>query len=354
VFTEILSIILFLLLLLTAPTQDSALQAIPMGLSYLALISLIWLQKKVFLLAYLKILLFFGSAIFLFGWDQISSYQSIKASLAVFLYLFALFVFHKGKTDEILLLLPFFIPFLLISFTLDLDLAFTGTALAMAALILFFPPLLILCWRCKPIPDPNLRERLEKIAEKARFSHGGFMVWNIPGLTAAIVGVVPTFRYILLTNSLIFRLTPEALEAVLAHEIGHSQHHHLLFAPFILSGCLIPLLAVDQPSALFFIFYTVFSLLYFRYVFGFYSRLFEREADLHGLKCAVPLKAMREALDQVGIASGFTHRNPSWHHYSLYERIQFLESVEANPALEKEHHRKVSFWKWIYIGSMIL
>src|SRR5205085_2681939 len=99
---------------LLAPVQDSGLQVIPMGLSYLALIALIRLQKKSFPLVYLEILLFFGSALFLFGWDQISSYQSVKACLAVILYVFALFVFHKGKTEEVFLLLPLFFPFLFI------------------------------------------------------------------------------------------------------------------------------------------------------------------------------------------------------------------------------------------------
>lgn len=353
-FTEILSIILFLLLLLLAPAQDSSLQVIPMILSYLALIVLIRVQKKSFPLVYLEILLFFGAALFLFGWDQISSYQSIKASLAVILYVFALFVFHKGKTEEIFLLLPLFIPFLFISFILDFDLSLAQIALAMGAIVIFYPPLLILCWRCKPLSDPKLKERLDEVASKAGFSHAGFKVWNISGSTAAIVGVIPFFRYVLLTNPLICRLSPEALEAVVAHEIGHSQHHHLLFAPFILSGCLLPLLAVDSPSLPFFIFYAIFALLYFRFVFGFYSRLFERQADLHGLKCGIPLSNMADALDQVGIASGSSHRKPSWHHYSLYERIEFLKAVEANPALEKEHHRRVSFWKWIYIGGMIL
>lgn len=258
-----------------------------------------------------------------------TDYPFLMACLAAFLYLLI-------KRDKIRLVFPFFIPFLLMFLI--------PSWIVLGAMVLFFPFLLVQCWGCTPL----LNDRLEALAKKAKFSHAGFKVWNTSGLTAAIVGAVPFLRYVLLSKPLIFRLSPDALDAVVAHEIGHSKNNHLIWGPLILSGCLIPLLAIDSISIPFFIFYVIFVLLYFRYVFGFYSRLFEREADLYGLKLGIPLKSMQEALDQVGNA-GFTHHIPSWHHFSLYERIEYLKAVEMSPALEKEHTRRVKFWKWIYI-----
>lgn len=270
----------------------------------------------------------------------------LGALLAIFAYLLVLFIYNRSK---IRIILPFFIPFLLISLFLDLGFSTVQMGIALGAMIVFFPFLLVHCWDCEPLTNTSL----EEIAKKAKFSHAGFKVWNTPGVTAAIIGLTPLFRYVLLTKPLISRLSPEALEAVVAHEIGHSKNHHLIWSPIILSGSLVPLFFVDSPSIPFYIFYALFILLYFRFIFGFYSRLFEREADLFGLKIGIPLPAMQDALDQVGVASGLTHRIPSWHHFSLYERIEFLKEAEKDPALEKEHSRRVTFWKWIFIGSIL-
>lgn len=334
---ESLNVLFFLLILILTPSGDSTTpQLLPIAFLYLLLLVLVRFSK-------VFILIFFALAIYFFGWNQISSYQSIKACLAVFLYLLAFFV-SEQKKEEILFLLPYFFPFLYVSLLIDL---FPPPLMALfsLAMIVFLPPLIVYSWKCKPLNHPGL----DRLAEKMHFSHAGFRTWDL-GL-AAIIGMIPKFRYVLLSRDLVNFLPEDALEAVVAHEIGHSHHSHLFWAPFILSGSFFPLFFVDNFT---FPFYLVFVLLYFRYVFGFYSRLFERQADLHGITCGLPLSAMTKALDQVGIFSGHTHRIPSWHHFSLYERIEFLKQVEADPFLAKAHHQKVHFWKWTYLIIFIL
>jgi Zn-dependent protease with chaperone function len=45
---------------------------------------------------------------------------------------------------------------------------------------------------------------------------------------AMITGVLPRFRYVLITDHLLDNFSEDELEAVVAHEIGHGRQHHLL------------------------------------------------------------------------------------------------------------------------------
>ena len=60
-----------------------------------------------------------------------------------------------------------------------------------------------------------------------------------PVTPAAIVGVVPRLRYVMFTKRIQKELSGDSIEAVLAHEIGHNYHRHLLVYPFILFGMIL-------------------------------------------------------------------------------------------------------------------
>jgi STE24 endopeptidase len=185
-------------------------------------------------------------------------------------------------------------------------------------------------------------------------------------LTAAIVGVVPRLRYIMFTKRLLHELSPNAIESILAHEIGHSYRKHLLIFPLILLGMIVctslfaqyfsdPLsqwLSAQNAEWLFpltiFIGYAIIIALYFRFVFGLFSRLFERQADLHGFVLGLLPEHMIEALDDVAVATGFTHMAPNWHHYSIQQRIDFLKAATENPKLIQAHHRRVKLILFLY------
>src|SRR5690606_15497103 len=89
--------------------------------------------------------------------------------------------------------------------------------------MVFLPSIVQKIWRCKPLSDLSLLERLEKFCQRAKFKHAGMKMWTVMNRahTAAIVGVVPRFRYVMFTQKLLHYLTPDEVEAVLAHEIGH-------------------------------------------------------------------------------------------------------------------------------------
>ena len=80
-----------------------------------------------------------------------------------------------------------------------------------------------------PLPPGPLRDHL--LAQCA--DHGvrvrELLLWRTHGtaLNAAVTGLVPRVRYILLTDALVEELPPPQLHAVMEHELNHARHRHL-------------------------------------------------------------------------------------------------------------------------------
>lgn len=286
---------------------------------------------------------------------------------------------------------PFSLPFLIFSFVADLTLLFPeaymlyfnvpseespeayvlliSTSLVfLACMIMFFPALLQYAWGCEYLEESELKDRLDRLCKRAGFTHAGLKTWSVMNhvVTAAVMGVVPKFRYVMFTKRLLYTFEPQQIEAILAHEIGHSQRRHLIFYPFMIMGMLILLTvfssffgeAIDHHFALYqlmhpsgayiklypFVVLLISSLMilsYFRIVYGFFSRMFERQADLHVFELGLPGYHMLEALDRVAIINGNNHDEPCWHHYSIRQRMNFLEDAIKNPQIIQRHHWKV-------------
>jgi len=287
---------------------------------------------------------------------------------------------------KIRFLLPFIIPFVLLEVLSDatafeeynvfISVAISATLLA--GLMVFFPPILQRMWGCKPFPESPLKKRLEALCLRANFKHAGLKIWDIMkhSMTAAIMGISSRFRYVMFTESIIERFPDEEIEAILAHEIGHSYRKHLIIYPFILLGMIVlsaifsmffgeafddffgfnQLLSPSsawnpiKPFVAFLPFACMFFI-YFRFVFGFFSRNFERQADLHVYHLGTPPEALISALDRIGNIGGKTHKQPNWHHHSIYHRIRFLYDTIADPSLIMHHHKHV---KRIVSGYFVL
>src|SRR3989449_6577200 len=99
---------------------------------------------------------------------------------------------------------------------------------ANVALAFVFPVWIVpLFYRLTPLPDEELRERLLTLARRAGVPVVG--VWiadqsrKSRTANAAVVGLGRT-RRIVLFDTLAARFTPEEIESVLAHELGHHVH----------------------------------------------------------------------------------------------------------------------------------
>ncbi len=243
------------------------------------------------------------------------------------------------------------------------------------------PPIVQWCWACKPLPRTPLTERLEALCRKAKFRYAGMKSWTVMkhATTAAIIGIIPRLRYVMFTNKLFKQLSSDEVEAVLAHEIGHSYRKHLVFYPFVILGMVVlsglfiqffgqsatvffTLMERLYPSSFWdlsfplaiFVAYAIFVIVYFRVVYGFFSRLFERQADLHVFHLDLAARSMIDALDKVGTLQGGIHKDPNWHHYSIQQRCDFLRAADANPALIRQHHRKAKIISRVYISCLFI
>src|SRR5262249_24394539 len=112
---------------------------------------------------------------------------------------------------------------------------------AVGFLVLAASPLFIrLAWPTRSLPEGPLRRRLERAARRGGFRFNDLLVWDTGHLmvNACVTGVLPRFRYVLLSDALIDSLTQAEVAAVFGHEVGHVAHGHLPFFGFFFLGSL--------------------------------------------------------------------------------------------------------------------
>ena len=243
-------------------------------------------------------------------------------------------------------------------------------ALLLVLFMLFAPPLVLRVWGCRPLHSGAKRSLIEKFCQQEKFRVQEIMLWPSAGavfLTAGVMGLHRRYRYLLVTQGLLDILDDEELRAVLAHEMGHVKEHHLLFYLIFLLGyvvlaypisgfSLLWLLTSDLPMTLMIRtdheFMTLISILstlpllvllvfYFRFLFGFFIRNFERQADLYGLSVMGRPYPLISALEKVAFYSGNIRDVPSWHHFSIKQRVDFLTEAAGNPSLLRKHRGKI-------------
>ncbi len=288
--------------------------------------------------------------------------------------------------------LPIILPWLIISFIADFlkILPFPLSRMLAASewgetilfllffvlLAVIFPALIKNLWNCRSMPPGPARTHMEEFCRQQNFQYSDIMLWPLyegKMLTAGVMGVSKKYRYVLITPALLEVLSPHEVEAVLAHEIGHVKKYHLqlylvLFLGFGLVAGLIasPMLYLLLNSS---IFYQVINfagidpeaalafsgtapmfvimLVYFRYVFGFFMRNFERQADLAVFSAMGDSTPLINSLEKISWLSGNIRDKPSWHHFGIGQRVDFLEKCERDKSLIGRHDRKV-------YGSLVL
>ena len=294
--------------------------------------------------------------------------------------------------------LPIIFPWLVLSLVYDLIALspwsgpesflnkFEGQLLFFASflslLIIFMPGVIQYWWGCKPLGASEKARELEAFIKEKGFKCRHILDWPIfegRMLTAGIMGIVPRFRYILITNSLLKALSLEELKSVMAHEIGHAKYRHLIFYVLFFVGFMVLSLGLfDVFFYLFFshpffakmisgrgsvgtnLFYLMLStpmliilLIYFRYVMGFFMRNFERQADLYsGVTMGTPRPTI-SSLEKIALMSGKSRDLPSWHHFSIRERVDYLWRSLSDPGLVRRHNRFVLIAFLIYLVSIV-
>ena len=104
--------------------------------------------------------------------------------------------------------------------------------LAQLAPIVLFP----IFYKFEPLENEDLRRRLVVLSERAGTRVRGVYRWKLSEKSkkanAALTGLGAT-RRIILADTLLDNYSPEEIEAVLAHELGHHVHRHILKSIFV-------------------------------------------------------------------------------------------------------------------------
>lgn len=104
-------------------------------------------------------------------------------------------------------------------------------------LIFIFAPLMVrYLWDTKPLAPSELRNKLTAMCQTHRIKIRQILVWNTNGglINAAVMGLLPMVRYVLLSDALLDSLEDKEIEAVMAHELGHVRRRHLQWLAIIL------------------------------------------------------------------------------------------------------------------------
>lgn len=288
--------------------------------------------------------------------------------------------FIVSSISDILQVLPFELPKKLLA-----------TSTGQVAFFLFFllavaftgPAMIQKFWRCKPLEPGPVRSRIEALSRRAGFTFANIVYWPVLGgrmITAGVMGLIRPFRYLLITEALLAYLSPDEVDAVVAHEIGHVRKKHLQFYLFFFTGYMIlsytlfdlVLIAVIYIPALYpmmdafhgrqsTLMSAVMSLgaiasflIYFRYIFGWFMRNFERQADAFVFSLFNSSIPLITTLEKIALTSGQPADKPNWHHYSITERIDFLQKCETDRSWIGRQDRKIRRGIAVYLVGILI
>jgi Zn-dependent protease with chaperone function len=100
-----------------------------------------------------------------------------------------------------------------------------------AAILLFGSHVLRRVWHTERMPDSAVRDRLKAVCDRSRVRVRDLLLWRTGGTlhNAAVLGVLPPARFILVTDAMVESFPEELIEAVAAHEVGHVKRRHLMW-----------------------------------------------------------------------------------------------------------------------------
>lgn len=253
-----------------------------------------------------------------------------------------------------------------------LQVVFSLSVIALVLLVVPFGVRLLV--RAHPLPAGPLRDRLEAYGKRVGFRARDILVWpTTEALNAAVIGALPRFRYVLVTQALLDTLEPDEIEAVYAHEAGHARRGHiLLFFGFTATLPLALLFPQLMPTPIAAALTAVPSLLrvvamvviWFGVVFGWISRRFEQEADVYGLETLGPDRPLADeethpfarALERIADEAPEMREVTGWRHFSIGERVAFVRSYTQDPEVRRETNKaigKLRLTLLVVIGGLV-
>jgi STE24 endopeptidase len=233
--------------------------------------------------------------------------------------------------------------------------------LAQLAPVVLFP----LFYKFEPLDNEELKTRLVRLGERAGTRVRGVYKWKLSEKSkkanAALTGLGAT-RRIILADTLLDNYSPDEIEAVLAHELGHHVHRHILksiavqaaitFAGFW-AASLVLQYAVERLQMfetlsdfanlpLLVLVSTVLSFLLMP-ALNAYSRYNERQADRYAFQSIAAIDPFLSAMNKLA-DQNLAERSPSkfveWFfhsHPAISRRVQAAQAwAELRPAVRPQ------------------
>lgn len=226
-----------------------------------------------------------------------------------------------------------------------------------------FPLLFLLVWETHPITDAQLLKSLQDICRSSGVSITRMRVWKTGNkiANAAVTGLLPGFRIIMLTDALLKHFTVDEVAAIVRHEVGHVKLLHL---PLKIFFVILPMVALilDQTHAqgihhwvastvgergvlgftgvqLSPCLIAVMFIIYLFTVLRWLNHHLEHEADLFAAMELAPLGSeksnqhARTALEKLGAIAPQQLARSTFLHPSILSRIALLELAAKDPSI---------------------
>lgn len=225
--------------------------------------------------------------------------------------------------------------------------------LGLVVVMMVAPAILRAAWDLVLVGPGSLRELAEGMCRQYGVRVRGPYLWRTHGtlVNAAILGVAWPFRYLLFSDAMLDRFTPEQVEAVMAHEIAHVRERHILWiglslasAAFSLPWLFEPLLAPASDTTTT-VLVDIALLLVLACCFGFVSRRFEWQADAFAVRHlsqrlfpgqpVIAIDASRimvSTLTNVAAQNGISVTRFSFRHGSIATRCNNVMALAERPA----------------------
>lgn len=264
-------------------------------------------------------------------------------------------------------------------------------AVVAGGIFLVSPVLLRHLWQTQKMEPSPLRNRLEETCRELGLGYRDILVWKSHGamVNAAVMGLLPPIRFILLSDGLLDHLSDEQVEAVFGHEAGHVKERHITYyLLFAIASMLGVSLAGDWMAFGLHLSKDVIDLAVpalvaaiWIFAFGWISRRFERQADLYGVRCLDDLTTnctlpcwlhnippatpgtdrvcttaagiFSSALEAVAMLNGISKYARSWRHSSIASRQDFIRQAALYPETLRRFERTISWIKAALVGTTI-
>ncbi len=227
--------------------------------------------------------------------------------------------------------------------------------LAQLAPVILFP----IFYKFEPLDNEELKRRLIVLSERAGTRVRGVYKWHLSEKSkkanAALTGLGAT-RRIILADTLLDNYSDDEIEAVLAHELGHHVHRHILKSIFVQAGITLlgfwlanyvltyavyrrNMFAAMSDFAnlpLLILVSTVLSLLLMP-ALNAYSRFNERQADRYCFESVASVEPFISSMNKLA-EQNLAEKTPSrWVEWLLHSHPAIAKRVAAAEAWSKAH-----------------